>query len=98
MPRIIRTKTADRDLLEIAAYIARDNPPAADALIDTFHEKFSLLSEFPRLGQERPELAADLRSLPVGKYLILYRPLRDGILVLRVVHGARNLRRLFRRK
>jgi plasmid stabilization system protein ParE len=30
--------------------------------------------------------------------LILYRPLEDGVDILRVVHGSRNLQNLFRRR
>jgi toxin ParE1/3/4 len=98
MPRIVRTPRCDRDLFEIAVYIGRDNPAAADNLIDTIDEKFSLLAQFPRLGRDRSELADDMRSFPVGNYVIFYRALRDGIIVLRVLHGARNLRRIFRRR
>ena len=50
----------------------------------------------PGLGPERPELGKGLRSFPVGNYLIVYRPANDGIHLIRVVHGSRNLRRLFR--
>ena len=39
-----------------------------------------------------------LRSFPVGNYLVFYRPLAegDGIAVIRVLHGARDLRHHFR--
>lgn len=98
MPRVVRTKTCDADLFEISAYIAQDNPTAADALIDTFHEKFQMLAEFPGIGRHRPELGNCVRSEPVGNYIIFYRPIRDGTQVLRVLHGARHLRSIFRRK
>ena len=29
------------------------------------------------------------------KYLVFYRPLKDGIVVLRVIHGARDIEDLF---
>jgi toxin ParE1/3/4 len=98
MPKVTRTRRADRDLEDIAVYIAGDDPNAADTLIDRFDQKFTLLAQFPYLGHERPELATELRSFPVGRYLIFYRPQKDGIIVIRVIHGARNLRRIFRRK
>ena len=98
MSRILRTKTCDADLLEIASYISSDNPAAADALIGTCHEKFLMLADFPSLGRQRPELGQRIRSQPVGNYVIFYRPIEDGILVLRVLHGSRNLRRIFRRR
>ena len=53
--------------------------------------------QFPGAGQARSELMPNLRSFPVGRYLIFYRPIPDGIEVLRVLHGARNLRKIFRR-
>jgi toxin ParE1/3/4 len=36
-----------------------------------------------------------LRSSPVGSYLVFYLPLPDGIEVIRVLHGSRDLDRLF---
>ena len=96
MPRILRTPEAELDLIEIAAYIEADNPTAADRLLNTFEEKFKLLSEFPGLGRSREELGESVRSFPVGNYIIFYLPLRDGIDVIRVLHGARDFRRLFR--
>src|SRR5437667_9661175 len=97
MPRIVRTPEAYDDLWEIVLYIARDNEEAAFRLADTIDEKFELLAKFPGAGQARLELLPDLRSFPVGRYLIFYRPIEDGIEVLRILHSARNLRRIFKR-
>ena len=97
MPRIIRTPAAEADLWEIVVYIARDNEDAAFHIVDRINERFEMLSQFPNAGPARPELLPELRSFPVGNYLILYKPIDDGIEVMRVVHGARNLRRLFHR-
>jgi toxin ParE1/3/4 len=49
----------------------------------------------PQLGRARPDIAADCRSFPVGRYLILYRLISDGIEVVRVVQGSRRLEDLF---
>jgi toxin ParE1/3/4 len=95
---IHQTATARRDLLQIWAYIAVDNLTAADNLLDLIDEKIQLLAESPGLGPRRPELGRSLRSFPVGHYIIFYRRRRDGILLVRVLHGARNLRRVFRRR
>jgi hypothetical protein len=43
----------------------------------------------------RPELAAELRSLPVGKYTIFYLPLSNGVQIVRVLHGARDIDAIF---
>ena len=51
----------------------------------------------PYVGRHREELSPRLRSLPVGNYVIFYRPMEDGIEVARVLHGARDLPPLFER-
>ncbi len=86
-----KTAKAEEDLIAIWLYIARDNPPAADHLLDTIEEKGCLLAEHPKLGQSRPDIAEDFRYLPVGRYLMLYREIPGGIELVRVVHGMRML-------
>jgi len=95
MPVVRRTARADQDLIDIWIYIATDNPNAADGLLDDFENAFLLLAGQPRLGPARPDIAPELRYFPVGRYLILYREIADGIEVVRVLHGARELSRLF---
>lgn len=95
MPMVQRTAEADEDLIGIWGYIATDNPKAADSLLDEIEDKFILLSEQPRLGPARPDIALELRYFPVGSYLIFYREIDNGIEVVRVVHGARRLTNLF---
>lgn len=46
------------------------------------------------MGRLRQELRPGLRSFPVGNYLILYYPIPEGIAILRIIHGARDLERL----
>jgi len=94
MPVIRRTAKAEEDLVDIWIYIARDNPDAADRLLEEIDRKLVLLAENPRLGRARPDIAPEFRHWPVGNYLILYRLVADGIEVVRVVHGARRLDRL----
>jgi toxin ParE1/3/4 len=98
MGRIVRTRTAKVDVLQIWNHIAEDSIEAADNLVDLFNEKLQLLADFPGMGPARPELGPALRSFPVGQYLLIYERKGKGITLVRVVHGARNLRRLFRRR
>jgi toxin ParE1/3/4 len=57
-----------------------------------------LLAEFPGLGRQRDELGPAVRSFPVGNCIIFYLPLADGVEVIRVLHGARDIRKfMFRR-
>ena len=89
------TALAEDDLDEIWYYIAQNNPAAADRLIDTFHDKFSLLATQPLIGQARDELRPHLRSFTVGNYVIYFHPADDRILVIRVLHAARDILQLF---
>jgi toxin ParE1/3/4 len=93
-PRLRRTAQAEQDLIEIWTYIARDNPAAADRLLDILDEKSQALAHNPQIGMAREDIAAGVRHFPVGKYLILYRDLGDGVEVVRYVHGMRRLRDL----
>lgn len=96
MPTVFRSRQAEGDLLEIWAYIARHNAGAADRALDRIENSCDLLARNPLMGPARPDLRRDLRYHSTGSYLILYRPVADGIEVVRVVHGARHLPRLFR--
>jgi toxin ParE1/3/4 len=85
------TARAEDDLVDIWLYITADNPNAADRLLEEIDRKCALLAGNPLLGRARPDIAPELRYLPVGNYLILYRALSEGIEVVRVIHGARRL-------
>jgi toxin ParE1/3/4 len=54
-----------------------------------------LLAKQPGMGEARPELAEGLRCFSVGNYLIFFKPLSDGIEVVRVLSGARDIDALF---
>jgi toxin ParE1/3/4 len=47
------------------------------------------------MGRSRQEIAPSLRSLPVDKYVIFYRPIENGIQVERVLSGYRDLDEVF---
>ena len=95
MPVVLRTSRAEGDLFEIWHYIAEDSLRSADRLLDKIAQTCMTLAENPSAGRSRDELADALRSLPVGNYVIFYRPIKDGIVVIRVLHGARDLPRQF---
>jgi toxin ParE1/3/4 len=57
--------------------------------------KLRLLAEQPNIGRVRDELAKDMRSFPLGRYVIFYVVLPNGIEVVRVLHGARDLAVIF---
>ena len=93
MPRLVFAENAERDLTEIGDFIARDNAAAAAQFVMRIHEHCQLLAARPNIGRERPELAQQLRSFPLGRYVIFYRAVDDRVEIVRVLHGARDLRR-----
>lgn len=95
MTYLIRTNQAEEDLIEIWLYIATDNQIIADRILDQIEAKCQMLAKNPGIGQSRPDISPELRYFPVGNYLILYREIKDGIEIVRVVHGARYLPDVF---
>ena len=91
MPLPIFSRPAERDLLAILEYIARDGPGAAVRFVDRIEEKCQMLANSPDMGFGRDELLPRLRVWPVGNYLIFYRPANENIEVVRVLHSARDI-------
>ncbi|MEW6123032.1 MAG: type II toxin-antitoxin system RelE/ParE family toxin [Pseudomonadota bacterium] len=81
---------AEADIEAITLYIAEDNPSAALRWYEELHRHCRQVGDMPGIGVARPKVRPDLRSLPVGNYLILYRHVDEGAEIVRVVHGARQ--------
>jgi toxin ParE1/3/4 len=96
MPSARILRSAVENLDEIWLYIARDSVDAAERVISQFEATAQTLARSPGMGRKRDELAAGLRSFPVGNYIMFYRPTRRGIDVVHVYHGARNIEELFK--
>jgi plasmid stabilization system protein ParE len=92
MSRIRFTNSAEADLLELWLTIAEENLVAADESLDSIHATVSALGSQLEMGRARPELADGLRSFPTRtQYIIFYLPDADGLLVVRVLHHARDI-------
>ena len=99
--RATQTPQARPDLVEIAAHIAEYNEDAASRFLEAAAQAFMTLAPFPGMGARRefrnPKLAG-MRVWPITRfrnYVIFYLPTKRGIRVLRVIHGARDTRRIF---
>jgi len=88
---------ANIDIEEITNYIFDLNPVAAYPFLDNLDETWELLAEFPLIGRLRRDLGSDIRSYPVGNYLVFYIPIADSIEVARVIYGGRDLSKIFKR-
>jgi toxin ParE1/3/4 len=95
MNRYRVSDAARSDLDEIWFYIAQDNTDAADRFLRAVVSRFPKLAATPQMGRAREELSPRLRSFPVGRYIIFYRPMENSIEIARVLHGARDIPPLF---
>jgi toxin ParE1/3/4 len=99
--RIVRRLVARFDVLEIVGSIAIDNPLAAARFTDAVRATEEVLLAAPGIGSSRdygnPALAGMRFHLVKGfrKYLVFYITRSDGIEVVRVLHGARDLPAIF---
>ena len=102
MPKIFIRPAAEADLVDIWIYIARDNPAAADRVYHAAEETFKALSAMPSLGVSYHSKRAGLRGLrffPLTKfphYVIYYREIKEGIEIIRVLHGHMDKHRRLR--
>ena len=95
MSRYRLSEQSRSDLDDIWLYIASDNLTAADRFIDELVGKFQTLATQPGIGRTRDELGESLRSFPVGNYVIFYRAMQDGIEIVRVLSGFRDIPNVF---
>ena len=82
---------ANLDIEEITFYLFGLNPAAAYNFLDALESACELLAEHPGIGRFRSEFVENLRSFPVGNYLVFYTPAQHGIDVVRVIYGGRDL-------
>jgi toxin ParE1/3/4 len=97
MPRLEISPAANGDLIEIGVHIARESgiPERADSFLDFLLQTCETLSTHPEMGELREEFATGrYRSFSVGSYVIYFCPMPDGIRIARVLHGARDHRKL----
>lgn len=98
---ITKRLAAAADLLEHFVFIGKDSEDAAQRFLQSAEATFKLLGRRPEMGklaEHRSPLLRGMRSFPVkdfSKYLIFYRPVQDGIEVVRVIHGARDIPAMF---
>jgi len=79
------------DLAEISAYIARDNPLRASSFARDLSDKIRMVADRPLSFPARDEWQTGARSAVHGKYHIVFRVEEKRVIVLRILHAARNL-------
>lgn len=90
--RIDWSPRALTDVEEIAAFIEKDSPLYAQAVVTKIVRSTAKLDDFPHVGRIVPELnQAEFRELFVYSYRVIYRVTVDTVTVVAVIHGKRLL-------
>jgi len=88
------SRRAQADLRQATEWIALENPTAARGLRQAVANAAVRIGEFPLIGRVRPELIKSryrFLTLTPFPYLLIYNAERKRPVIVRVVHGARDL-------
>ena len=94
--RLAFTPLAEQDLEAIADYIAAGNPVRALSFVRELRAQCQRITLKPSGYRLRPELDDGIRSCAHGHYVIFFEATAEAVLVVRVLHGARDLPAVFR--
>jgi plasmid stabilization system protein ParE len=90
--RVSWSPEALEDVDAIAAYIAKDSPFYASAVVQKILDVAQSLSNFPNVGPIVPEIGEpEFRERFVYSYRVIYRVSAEQVLIVAVVHGRRLL-------
>ena len=88
------TEPAVADLEAIRDFIARDSEQYAAQFVERVLDLADTFIESPLRGRTVPEAGrVDIREIILGQYRVMYRVEPERVLVLAVIHGARDLGR-----
>ncbi len=91
--RIEYLPLAERDLLDIVDYIARDRPHAARSFVDRLDRVVARLAIFPRSGKYPNDdrlRRSGYRIVLVEDYLVFYVLVGSVVQIRQVIHGSRR--------
>lgn len=95
MGEYILAPAAQRDLEEIWEFIAADSLDAADRWVDKLEKAMDLLADIPTFGHTRKDLTdKPVLFWSVGRYLIIFRPEKQLLEIVRVLSAYRDVSRL----
>ncbi len=95
--QIFVSDQADADLIQIYQYLIERNLAAAESFVREIDRKFNNIGDFPFIGRDRSALSNGIRSVVAHPYVIFYAVKPDNIIILRVLHGHRDIDAEFQR-
>ena len=97
--KVVWSFQANSDLESIADFIAKDSPFYAASFVREVRDVSRTLDQFSERGHIVPEVGQpDIRELLVGKYRLIYNVEKSRVVILALIHGARELNRLHKKK
>ena len=85
------TPLASSDLEAIGDYIAQDNPARAYSFVLEIRNQCRKIASAPMTYKCRPEFGGSIRSCAFGRYVIFYKAEDEGVLIIRILHGAMDI-------
>lgn len=96
--KVVWSYEAASDLESLAEYIARDSAFYAAAFVQEIIDESRSLDELSQRGRIVPESGnPNIRELFVREYRLIYNIEENRVVILGLVHGKRDLRRLWKR-
>ncbi|WP_442755160.1 type II toxin-antitoxin system RelE/ParE family toxin [Methylocystis sp. JAN1] len=96
MAHILVSSAADADAAAIIADLGSKAGATIAARYDAdFDGLYQRLSEYPESGAPRPVLGPAVRVCVISPYVVIYQhaPRENAVIILRIVHGRRDINR-----
>jgi plasmid stabilization system protein ParE len=96
-PRFVFTEEAERQLVEVLDYLTAESERAAVHVRDAIYDAIGKLANSPGIDHTRADLTdRPLKFWSVYSYLLVYDPESRPLLVVAVLHGARDVAQLLK--
>jgi toxin ParE1/3/4 len=97
--KVIWSHEATTDLESLAEYIARDSAFYAASFVQEIRDASRSLNEYSERGRIVPEFGnPNIRELFIREYRLIYSIEESHVVVLGLIHGKRDLKRLWQRE
>lgn len=89
--KVVLTDAAKLDLLRIGDFIAEDSPRRAKTFVKEMRDAAHQIAKTPEAFPLVPRYEEyGIRRRVYGNYLIFYKAEPEQVIVVRILHGARN--------
>lgn len=90
------SSVAESDIEQIGDYIAKDSPRQALSFVKALYQQCEKIAQSPLLYRLRPELDENIRACIYRKYIIFFQCKDNEVLIVRVLHGAMDIKNRLR--